>query len=355
MPEGRRVQGPAARQGHGASNGDSTRPLVELRDLTKLFPLRRGVFGGPREHVRAVDSVSLDIHRGETLALVGESGCGKSTLARLILRLVEPTSGRLLYDGADVLTLDGPGLKALRRRAQIIFQDPFSSLNPRMTVGAAIREVFRVHGLARGRDAAEGATSLLESVGLHPEDVDRYPHEFSGGQRQRIGIARALAVEPEFIVADEPVSALDVSVRAQVLNLLIDLQRRLGLTFLFIGHDLSVVRQIADRVAVMYLGHLVEVGPAEAVFDRPLHPYTRALLSAVPTPGERSLGRRIALRGDPLLQQPSTGCPFFPRCPHPEKDERCQTESPALRAGPGGALVACHKAPHPRSERSRQP
>ncbi len=319
-------------------------PLVVVENLTKHFPIRRGLFGKTTGHVRAVDGVSFEIQRGETLALVGESGCGKSTTARLILRLLRPTAGRVSFDGSNVLELDGSQLKPFRRRAQIIFQDPFASLNPRMSVGAMLREVLTVHRLARNQDAERRVVELLDAVGLHPDDATKYPHEFSGGQRQRIGIARALAVQPEFIVADEPVSALDVSVQAQVLNLLSDLQERFQLTYLFITHDLSVVRHIADRVAVMYLGKIVEISGCDSLFERPLHPYTQALLSAVPLPGGSRRRSRVALAGDVASSaDPPPGCPFHPRCPHPGVDESCRTAPPPLERRESGGAAACHK------------
>lgn len=322
-----------------AANG----PLVVVEGLAKYFPVRRGVLGRTAGYIKAVDGVSFEIQRGETLALVGESGCGKTTTGRLILRLSDPTTGHVLFDGVDTRQLDRPGLKSFRRRAQIIFQDPYGSLNPRMTVAAMLREVLRVHEMARDAEADRCISELLEAVGLHPNDARKYPHEFSGGQRQRVGIARALAVRPEFIVADEPVSALDVSVQAQALNLLADLQERFELTYLFISHDLSVVRHIADRVAVMYLGKIAEIGSAESVFENPAHPYTRALLSAVPVLGGRTR-ERIALTGDVASPaSPPSGCPFHPRCPHPEKDTVCRSRLPTLQALKGGSLAACHK------------
>jgi len=294
--------------------------------------------------VRAVDGISFAIGGGATLGLVGESGSGKTTVGRTMLRLQEPTSGKVFFEGSDVFTLDSGRLRALRRRMQIVFQDPYSSLNPRMTVGETLREPLEIHHLS-----GEGA-SLLEEVGLDPAFAKRYPHELSGGQRQRVGIARALSVEPRFVVCDEPVSALDVSVQAQVLNLLADLQSRRRLTYLFIAHDLAVVRHIADTVAVMYLGKIVERAPAADIYALPRHPYTRALLSAVPEPDPRATKRRIVLSGDiPSPAHPPSGCPFHPRCPHPRKSERCRTEVPPLREVPpqSGHLAACHFAEEP--------
>ncbi|UCC49681.1 MAG: ATP-binding cassette domain-containing protein [Gemmatimonadota bacterium] len=330
----------AERSAAGTTHG----PLVLVEGLVKHFPIRTGLLGREAGRVHAVDGVSFEIQRGETLALVGESGCGKTTTGRLLLWLLEPTAGRVVFDGQDVSSFDRLGLRAFRRRAQIIFQDPFGSLNPRMTVGSVLREVLQVHGIARRGTAERQISELLDAVGLHADDASKYPHEFSGGQRQRIGIARALAVQPEFVVADEPVSALDVSVQAQVLNLLVDLQRRFSLTYLFITHDLSVVRQIADRVAVMYLGRVVELRDCEALFQGPLHPYTQALLSAVPDPEAGTDRQRIALSGEVASPaNPPPGCPFHPRCPHPGKDETCSCVVPPLRALNGGAQAACHK------------
>jgi oligopeptide/dipeptide ABC transporter ATP-binding protein len=292
--------------------------------------------------VRAVDGVSFEVNRGETLALVGESGCGKSTVGRTVLRLQEPTSGSVEFDGQQVFQLDREPLRQMRRRMQIIFQDPYSSLNPRMTIGKAVAEGIEIHRLARGKAVKERVAALLDEVGLDPSYMGRYPHEFSGGQRQRIGIARALAVEPTFLVCDEPVSALDVSVQAQVLNLLMDLQQKHGLSYLFIAHDLAVVRQIAHRVAVMYLGRLVETGPTEAVLTDPRHPYTQALLSAVPEPDPERQRQRIILEGDlPSPANPPTGCPFHTRCFHHLKDARCVQERPELRPI-HSTHAACH-------------
>jgi peptide/nickel transport system ATP-binding protein len=318
-------------------------PLVEVRDLVKHYTAG-GLFGKSEPPVRAVDGVSFEVGRGETLALVGESGCGKSSVGRTILRLQEPTSGRAVFDGVNVFALDRTSLRRLRRQMQIIFQDPYGSLNPRMTVGSAVAEGIEIHGLARGAEVGRRVAGLLQEVGLDPAYARRYPHEFSGGQRQRIGIARALAVEPSFIVCDEPVSALDVSVQAQVLNLLADLQRDRGLAYLFIAHDLAVVRQIARRVAVMYLGRIVETGPTESLLSSPRHPYTVALLSAVPEPDPARRRTRIVLGGDPPSpSNPPPGCPFHTRCFHPARNERCRTELPVLRPV-GATLAACHYA-----------
>jgi oligopeptide/dipeptide ABC transporter ATP-binding protein len=319
-------------------------PLVVVRDLVKHFPVHRSLFGRATGTVRAVDGVSFTIARGETLALVGESGCGKSTTGRAMLRLVEPTAGSVHFDGVDVLGLAREPLRRLRRRMQIVFQDPYGSLNPRMTVGATIKEGLIVHQLAEGAAADERVRALLDEVGLRPEHATRYPSEFSGGQRQRIGIARALAVAPDFVVCDEPVSALDVSVQAQVVNLLQDLKRDRGLAYLFIAHDLAVVEHIADRVAVMYLGRLVEVAPRRALFAAPQMPYSQALLSAVPIPTPGASRRRIVLQGDlPSPANPPGGCSFHPRCFHPDRDEQCRRERPPLVEVAAGHFAACHK------------
>ena len=319
-------------------------PLVDVRDLTVHFTRRTGLLGGGKEVVQAVNGVSFAIAPRETLGLVGESGCGKTTLARAVLRLIEPTAGSVSFDGQDVLGLEPKPLRALRRRMQIVFQDPYSSLNPRMTIGTAIREGIEIHKLAEGAEADGRVHQLLDEVGLSRDAFDNYPHEFSGGQRQRAVIARALAVEPDFVVCDEPVSALDVSVQAQVLNLLADLQQRRGLSYLFISHDLAVVRHIAPRVAVMYLGRIVEEGPAEAIYSGPKHPYTQALLSAVPVPDPTTKRMRIVLEGDPPSPvNPPSGCPFHPRCQHPGKDEECRTRRPELRELEPLHQAACHK------------
>jgi len=322
----------------------SAPPLLSVRDLEKHFPVRRGTFGRATEHVKAVDGVSFDLWRGETLGLVGESGCGKSTTGRAILRLLEPTAGEVSFDGMDVRALGREELRAFRRRAQFVFQDPFGSLNPRLSVGAMLEEVLEVHGLG-GPNRRDRAVELLELVGLRPEHIDRYPHEFSGGQRQRLGVARALSVEPDFLVLDEPVSALDVSVQAQVVNLLEDLQGELGLTYLFIAHDLALVEHVSDRVAVMYLGRIVEIADSKKLYKEPRHPYTQALLSAVPRPDPagREGRSRIVLEGDvPSAIEPPSGCPFHPRCPHPAKDESCRTLRPPLEGTEDGHMAACH-------------
>jgi len=318
--------------------------LVEVRDLVKHYAGERGWFGlgRPRPPVRAVDGVSLTIAAGKTLGLVGESGSGKTTVGRTMLRLQEPTRGTVVFDGKDVFALDAGPLRALRRKMQIVFQDPYSSLNPRMTVAETLREPLEIHGLTGE------VSALLDEVGLDAEFAKRYPHELSGGQRQRVGIARALSVAPQFIVCDEPVSALDVSVQAQVLNLLADLQARRRLTYLFIAHDLAVVRHIADDVAVMYLGKIVERAPATEIYAQPRHPYTRALLSAVPEPTPHTTKQRIVLSGDiPSPANPPPGCPFHPRCPHPLKSERCRSEPPPLREITPGHTAACHFAEQP--------
>ncbi|MDQ2669121.1 MAG: ATP-binding cassette domain-containing protein [Gemmatimonadota bacterium] len=318
-------------------------PILEVRDLVKYYE-SGGLFRAAAPPVRAVDGVSFEVGRGETLALVGESGCGKSSVGRTILRLQEPTSGTARFDGVDVFALGRQELRQLRRRMQIIFQDPYGSLNPRMSIGQAVAEGIEIHRLARGAEIGRRVEALLAEVGPDPSYARRYPHEFSGGQRQRIGIARALAVEPAFIVCDEPVSALDVSVQAQVINLLADLQERRGLSYLFIAHDLAVVRQIAHRIAVMYLGRIVEIGPTEAVLRNPRHPYTQALLSAVPEPDPALQRARITLEGDlPSPANPPSGCPFHTRCFHPLRSERCVSEVPPLRPV-ASTLAACHYA-----------
>jgi oligopeptide/dipeptide ABC transporter ATP-binding protein len=325
------------------ANGDA---LLSVRNLKKEFPIKKGVFSRQVGAVKAVNDVSFDVARGETLGVVGESGCGKTTTGRSILRLIEPSSGEIRFEGRDVRAMGTSELRALRRELQIIFQDPVSSLNPRMTVGAIIREGLTIHRLAEGAAADARVRQLLQEVGLRPEYANRYPHEFSGGQRQRIGIARALSVEPKFIVCDEPVSALDVSVQAQVINLLEDLQRQHNLTYMFIAHDLSVVEHIADRVAVMYLGKVVELASADDLYRTPLMPYTQALLSAVPVADPNARKERIILKGDvPSPANPPSGCVFHPRCHHPAKDAACAAIVPPLEEKAPGHFAACIKQP----------
>ena len=320
--------------------------LLEVENLVKHFPVGGGMFTRPVAAVRAIDGVSFTLNRGETLGLVGESGCGKTTTGRCILQLERPTSGRIVFEGVDLTTLDEAALRKVRRRVQVIFQDPYSSLNPRMTIGMILAEPLKVHGIVRDAAAREARVQeLLQQVGLLPQHAKRYPHQLSGGQRQRVGIARALAMEPSLIICDEPVSALDVSIQAQIINLLEDLQSRLGLTYLFIAHDLSVVRHISDRVAVMYLGKIVEIADRTALYEEPLHPYTRALLSAVPIPDPavEAARERTVLRGEvPSPLNPPPGCGFHPRCPIAV--DRCSAEVPALRELRGAHSGACHLA-----------
>jgi oligopeptide/dipeptide ABC transporter ATP-binding protein len=324
-------------------------PLVQVRGLVKHFPITRGIVIQRKVGaVKAVDGVSFEVMRGETLGIVGETGCGKSTTARLIMRLLEPSAGEVRFDGQDITRLRGAGLKAVRREMQMIFQDPYSSLNPRKTVGSIVGEPFAIHGLQPDRaQRKRRVQELLETVGMSPEHYNRYPHEFSGGQRQRIGVARALALEPRLLIADEPVSALDVSIQAQVLNLLRDLQRRLGLTVVFIAHDLSVVRHMCDRVAVMYLGKIVEIGPGDALHGCPRHPYTGALLSAVPpadpsaAADRRAGGEHGLLSGDvPSAANPPSGCRFHTRCA--KAQELCSAQEPELQDKGTGTRAACH-------------
>ncbi len=318
--------------------------LLQVRDLCVHFPVRGGgLRPGPTRYVRAVDGVNLEVSKGETLGLVGESGCGKSTTGRAILQLVRPTSGSVVFRGEELTQLRSRALRNMRRHMQMVFQNPYASLDPRMTVGGIIAEPLRLHGLLRGKALQDRVLQLIEMVGLNPAHVRRFPHEFSGGQRQRVGIARAIALEPEFIVADEPISALDVSIQAQVLNLLKDLQQQLGLTYLFIAHDLAAVQHVSDRIAVMYLGKVVEVGAARDVVRRPLHPYTQALLSAVPVPDPEAEMRRhrIVLQGDPPSPlDPPSGCRFRTRCAYAM--DRCASEEPVLRDWETSHGVACH-------------
>jgi oligopeptide transport system ATP-binding protein len=325
-------------------------PLLEVRNLTHHFMVRGGAFQRERGRVHAVDDVSFVVHEGETLGLVGESGCGKSTLARCVVRLLQPTSGQVAFDGRPIEHLEGAALRPVRRQLQIVFQDPYASLNPRRRVADIVADPLRIHGIGNRRERRKRVAELLSTVGLSPEHANRYPREFSGGQRQRIGIARALALQPRMIVADEPVSALDVSIQAQVLNLLEDLQEQFGLTYLFIAHDLGVVRHVSHRIAVMYLGKIVEIAPADDLYTSTIHPYTEALLTAVPVPDPdvSARRRRSILRGDvPSPLNPPAGCRFHTRCPY--ATDVCRTEEPPLRDFGRLHLAACH---HPLQSQS---
>ncbi len=320
-----------------------TEPLVEVRSLIKHYPVTGGIFLRKVASVKAIDGVDLTIQEGETLGLVGESGCGKSTLGRLVLRLEEPTSGEVLFDGNDILVYDREKMRSIRKWMQIIFQDPFASLNPRKNVSYIVGEPLLVHGMKRRREREDRVQELLEVVGLRREHMRRYPHQFSGGQRQRIGVARALALNPKLIICDEAVSALDVSIQAQVINLLQDLQQEFGLTYLFISHDLSVVEHISDRVAVMYLGKIVELAGKKTIYQNPLHPYTQALLAAAPVPDPHREAHHTILKGDvPSPIDPPSGCRFHTRCPYVE--QICRDHEPELKDFGGGQMVACHFA-----------
>jgi oligopeptide transport system ATP-binding protein len=319
-------------------------PLLEVKHLKKYFPIKGGVFSKTIGHVYAVDDINFTIAKGETLGLVGESGCGKSTTGRTVLRLIEPTTGEICFEGQDITQLEKGSMRALRREMQIIFQDPYASLNPRMTIGSIIGEPLEIHKIAKGAEKEDRVASLLQKVGLRAEDMRKYPHEFSGGQRQRIGIARALALNPKLIVCDEPVSALDVSIQAQVINLLEDLQAEFGLSYLFIAHNLNVVEHISDRVAVMYLGKIVELASDTDLYKNPQHPYTEALLSAVPIPDPTVKKKRIILEGDvPSPINPPKGCHFHTRCLY--KDKICEEVEPEFKDIGGGHWVACHFRP----------
>lgn len=315
--------------------------LLEVKDLKKYFPIKGGILSRTVAHVMAVDGVSFNLRRGETLGLVGESGCGKTTAGRAMLRLIEPTSGHVIFEGIDIVKLKKKELRPLRRQMQIIFQDPFASLNPRMTVGSIVGEPLEIHRIARGKRKEEMVAELLLKVGLSPDHMSRYPHEFSGGQRQRIGIARAIALKPKLVIGDEPVSSLDVSIQAQIINLLQDLQQEFALSYIVIAHNLSVIKHMCDRIAVMYLGKIVEIGATDEVVNHPKHPYTEALLSAVPVPDPRFKKERIILKGDvPSPIEPPPGCPFHPRCRYAQG--KCKVDIPKLRELRPDHFASCH-------------
>ncbi|MBD1370889.1 dipeptide ABC transporter ATP-binding protein [Hazenella sp. IB182357] len=315
--------------------------LLTVKNLSKHFPIKGGVFRRTVGQVKAVDNISFSVNKGETFGLVGESGCGKSTTGRTLIRLLEPTAGEVLFEGKDIARLARKEMQAVRRDLQMVFQDPYASLNPQMTVGELIEEPMKVHGLYNKQERQKRVKKMMDLVGLNAQYITRYPHEFSGGQRQRIGIARALSLEPKLIIADEPVSALDVSIQSQVVNLMDDLQKELDLTYIFIAHDLSVIKHISDRVGVMYLGRMAEIAPKQKIYDQPLHPYTKALLSAVPVPDPKVKKERIILSGDvPSPSNPPSGCAFHPRCP--KAFARCKTERPQLLDIGEEHFVACH-------------
>ena len=328
------------------AGGSENNHLLEVRDLKKYFPIKKGLFSRVQGYVRAVDGISFTIGQKETLGLVGESGCGKTTAGRTILRLLEPTAGDVRFEGRSVFTFDKAQQRQMRRNMQVVFQDPFGSLNPRMTVGSIVGEPLAVHRVGARRERKERVKELLQKVGLSADAVNRYPHEFSGGQRQRIGIARAIALNPKFVVCDEPVSSLDVSIQAQIINLLEELQEDFGLSYLFIAHDLSVVQHVSDRVAVMYLGQIVELGDSKGIYEHPMHPYTVALLSAIPVPDPKTKRKRIVLAGDvPSPVNPPAGCRFHTRCKYAM--ERCKAEEPKLADRGGEHFVACFLEENP--------
>jgi len=339
LPDGKDIKSDDKEKG---GNGNEDKKIIlQVNDLKKYFPVTAGIFSRVVGQVKAVDDVSLHVYEGETVGVVGESGCGKTTMGRTVLRLIEPTEGEILFRGVDIMKMKGKELRDFRKNMQIIFQDPYSSLNPRKTVLEIVGEAVEVHGVARGRENEDLVADILEKVGLSPKYINRYPHEFSGGQRQRIGIARAIALNPSFIVCDEPVSALDVSVQAQVINLLIKLREEMNFSYLFIAHNLSVVKHISNRIMVMYLGKIVESAGVDALFLKPSHPYTKALLSAIPVPNPRKKSKRMILEGDvPSPLRPPPGCPFHPRCP--QVMDKCSKESPPFKERGPDHIYKCH-------------